>query len=219
MQAFLDVLKAGDLEGARRLLNQHPEVKTGRNEQGASWLATSIYYGQTAIAHLMVELGAQPDLFESAMLGDLERVKRGVAEQGVNATAPDGFPVLSLAVFFGQPAVFRYLLEQGADVNQAAHNPMRVAPLHAAAARGDLEAVRLLLERGADANARQQSGYVALHTAAAGGRKELASLLLAYGADPAAATDTGETAGDLADKAGHAELASWLRKTGTEPVS
>ena len=214
MQAFLDVLKAGDVAGARRLLEAHPELKSGRNEQGASWLATSIYYGQPGIARAMVELGAEPDLFESAMLGLLGRVQAGVEELGVNALAPDGFPILSLAVFFGQPEVFRYLVERGADVNLAASNPMRVAPLHAAAARGDLESVRILLEKGADANARQQSGYVALHAAGASGRRDLAELLLAYGADPAAATDAGETAADLARKAGHAELAARLRVTG-----
>jgi uncharacterized protein len=210
MQDFLDALKAGDLPAARHLLEKYPALKSGRNEQGASWLATSIYYGQTAIARLMVELGSEPDLFEAAMLGDLARVKQGLSHHGVDAFAPDGFPLLSLALFFGQPEVFRYLLEQGADVNLAARNPMRVAPLHAAAARGDLAAVQLLLERGADANARQQSGYVALHTAAASGRKEMAELLLAHGAHPDAATDAGETAADLAQQAGHAALAAWL---------
>lgn len=213
MQAFLDVLKAGDLAAAGRLLAAHPELKSGRNEQGASWLATAIYYGQPGIAHLMVDRGAVPDLFEAAMLGMLYEVRAGIEERGldVNSVAPDGFPLVSLAVFFGQHEVFHYLLERGADVNQAAKNPMRVAPLHAAAARGDLEAVRLLLRKGADANARQQSGYVALHTAAANGRKDMVAELLEYGADPAAANEAGETAADLAEKAGHLAVVSLLR--------
>ena len=213
MQAFLDVLKAGDLEAAGRLLAAHPELKTGRNEQGASWLVTAIYRGQPGIARLMVEYGAEPDLFEAAMLGMLCEVREGIEERGmdVNAVAPDGFPLVSLAVFFGQQEVFHYLVERGADVNQAAANAMRIAPLHAAAARGDLEAVRLLLSKGAAVNARQQSGYAALHTAAANGRKDMVTELLECGADPAAANEAGETAADLAEKAGHREVVALLR--------
>ena len=56
--------------------------------------------------------------------------------------------------------------------------------LHDAARRGDVEAVRELLDRGADANAPGEFGAVPLHGAAANGHVAVTAILLAAGADP-----------------------------------
>jgi ankyrin repeat protein len=86
------------------------------------------------------------------------------------------------------------LLEHGADVGAVARNPLTVQPLHSAAAGGHTVVARLLLEHGADPNARQEGGFVPLHAAAQAGNDELYELLLASGADQDAATDDGRTA-------------------------
>jgi len=69
-----------------------------------------------------------------------------------------------------------------------------VRPVHAASAAHDRETMRLLLEAGADPNARQQGGFVPLHEAAHSDDVEMARLLLAHGADPALAADDGRDA-------------------------
>ena len=59
-------------------------------------------------------------------------------------------------------------------------------PLHWAAWRGQVEAARLLLEAGADVNARNQNthwGTTPLHAAAHGNQAAVTQLLLAHGAD------------------------------------
>ena len=56
--------------------------------------------------------------------------------------------------------------------------------LHKVVSRGDVELARLLLEQGADPNARDDLGCTPLHEAALTRSVELASLLLAHGADP-----------------------------------
>jgi ankyrin repeat protein len=95
-------------------------------------------------------------------------------------------------------------------VNAAAANAQRVAPLHAAAAVQDRASLRLLLDRGADPNAKQQSDYTPLHGAASRGDIEAAKLLLARGAERDAKAADGMTPADVARKYGHPDFAEWL---------
>lgn len=71
-------------------------------------------------------------------------------------------------------------------------------PLHAASRRGDAEAVRALLQAGADPNLCNPNGWTALHCACKNKREPVARLLLDAGADPLAATNDGRQALELA---------------------
>src|SRR5712691_1459448 len=73
-----------------------------------------------------------------------------------------------------------------------------------AAMRGDVAAVRALLQQRADVNGAQGDGMDALHWAAEQGNQELAGLLLAAGAIPDAVTRIGRhTPLHIAAKGGH----------------
>jgi ankyrin repeat protein len=76
------------------------------------------------------------------------------------------------------------LLEHGADVRSVARNPMQVQALHAAVAGRSGESVRLLLDAGADPNARQHGGWTPLMAARQHGDQPVIDMLLAAGADP-----------------------------------
>ena len=90
------------------------------------------------------------------------------------------------------------------------------APLHLAAFFERPDAVRLLLERGADATAvaANPMRVTPLHSAAASGGREAARLLLEAGADPNAEQRGGYTAMDAAAATGDAQLAELLREHG-----
>jgi len=71
-------------------------------------------------------------------------------------------------------------------------------PLQYAAREGHSEVLSLLLDHGADANARTGDHRTALHLAAAHGRVNIVEVLLKRGADPHAQTDNRQTAFRLA---------------------
>ncbi len=73
-----------------------------------------------------------------------------------------------------------------------------MTPLHEAAAMGHLEVARLLLERGADVNAKNKHGFTPLHFAAGIGHTDVAKLLLEHGADVNAKDEHGRTPADIA---------------------
>jgi hypothetical protein len=85
-------------------------------------------------------------------------------------------------------------------------------------------AVRLLIAKGADVNAKGRSGWTPLHFAANGGHREVAKLLIAKGADLNAKTSDGVTPLDWAEdvkkwqrsetKVAKKETADLLRKRG-----
>jgi ankyrin repeat protein len=172
----------------------------------------ALYQGKPEEARLLAERAPHLSFGEAAALGDLERVRSLLADDAslLDSRTADGYPALGLSIFFRQPAVARFLIEQGADVNAAADNAQRVAPLHAAAAVQDRESMELLLARGADANAKQQLDYTPLHGAAARGDLEMAKLLLTHGAIRDARGSDDLTPTDIARKYGHPELAKWL---------
>jgi ankyrin repeat protein len=86
-----------------------------------------------------------------------------------------------------------------------------------AAMRGDREAVRALLQRGADANAAQGDGMTALHWAAERADSEMTAMLLTAGASVRAITRIGSyTALHLAAKSGSAPVIELLVKAGAD---
>lgn len=148
----------------------------------------AIYRGDRDEAERLAD-GKELDIFEASALGRTERVRELLDADSAlaNAWAEDGFQPLGLASFFGHEDAARVLVEHGAEVNSASRNPMRVMPLHSAAAAHDPDVrfsiAKLLLEAGADPNARQQDDYTPLMAADQHGDTRLRDLLVAHGAN------------------------------------
>lgn len=168
------------------------------------------YHGRTDMVEAIREHVGSLDVFEAATVGDLGRLGALLDEDDGRARelSSDGFTALHFAAFFGQPAAVALLLERGAHAAAVSQNPMRVMPLHSAAAVRDVEASRLLLDAGAPVDAKQQDGFTPLLEAVQNGDVELARLLLERGADPDLAKDDGVTPRDLA--AGNSSLRALL---------
>ena len=211
---LIEAIRAGDKAAVDALVNAGPELLQVTAPNGSSVLLLAAYFGHPELAEVFVRHGAKPDVFEASALGDLESVRKLVSanRELVNAFAPDGFYPLGLAAYFGHRAIVEFLLKSGADVSLLARNAQKVTALHAGASRGAAEIVNILLEAGAEPNAKQERGFVPLHSAAANGNATVVELLLKHGAAADARADDGKTPADMAAEAGHKEVGERLRR-------
>ena len=213
---IFDLVKAGDVAAVATLVAKVPGAVRARNAQGLSPIQVAFFTGQHAVVDVLLAAGPELDAFEAAIVGDAEQLAARLDEDSklLTAYSPDGWTLLHLAPWAGQPETTRLLLERGADLTAVSTNALRNQPLNAAVAGPNAETrtacVRLLLEAGADANNRQERGHTPLHTSAHLGDNSTAEALLAHGADTGLRSDDGNAAADYAREGGHEELAKEL---------
>lgn len=210
-QDVFAAITANDKDRVKQLLAADPSVARARNAGGISALMQARYENRIEIVELLRQAAGELDVFESATLGDVSRLKKLLAEDNglVGARSSDGFTPLHLACFFGQLEAAKVLIINGADAN--AVSPSRIAVIHSAAASRSADLLKLILSAGANPNSQQQAGYTALHEAAMHNSVERARALLDAGADPAITSDAGLTAADMAAKEGGKEVEELLR--------
>ena len=213
-QQVFDAIKAGKAGDVDRLIRDNPALLKTRDASGASPLLIAIYHQKHDIALALAEATGSIDIFEAAALGRVDRIKQLLRDDPslVSAYAPDGFPPVGLAAFFGHLEAVKALIAAGADIHAAARNGLKVQAIHAAVASKNLDIVRAVLEAGADPNAAQQQGFRPMHESGSSGSRELAELLMKYGGDPMLKNDDGKSTPTFAREKGHTELADWLEK-------
>lgn len=90
-----------------------------------------------------------PEFWSAAAGGDLEKVEQ-LVDKGLDVNNRDlaGSTALIQAATEGHTKVVKYLISKGADVN-VKEKSMNLSALSAAASRGHLDTVRILLDAGA----------------------------------------------------------------------
>lgn len=214
VEQLMAAIKRGDVSRVKSLLKEDPALLGAKADDGVPAPLLSIYHGHPEIAEIFVERGVELDFVTACAAGKIERVAELIKDNPGLAIefSPDGYTPLGLAAFFGHAQVVELLLENGAAVSGSSRNAMRVAPLHSAVARRDVESVRLLLRKGADVNARQQGGFTPLHGVAAAGHEDLVAVLLEWGAEADARAENGKTPIDLARERGNDKVVEMLTR-------
>jgi uncharacterized protein len=149
------LIDAGDAEGLRAALADDPAAATARDRDGVSATMHALYRRRVDLAELVAAAVPELDVFEAAALGRLDRV---------------------LELVGAEPAL------------ASARSPDGFTALHYPAFFGHGEAAavaRVLLEAGADVNARSSNEIAVLpiHSAVAGGHDEVVAALVDAGAD------------------------------------
>jgi len=170
-------------ETARVLLANGADPNA-KNDRGTTPIREVNPYESDNIEDLLLEHGAQIDLFEAVHRGDKQRVETLLKNDPalLAMRAEYGGTPLHAAAGGGQAEITRLLLAKGLDPD--VRNDFGDFPLAVAAARGHTEVVEALLSKGADANARDPGGRSALYRAAISNHVDTVALLRRHGAEP-----------------------------------
>jgi ankyrin repeat protein len=179
-------------------------------------LFEAVRAGDLPRVQALVDANPTLAIFAASILGQVDRIKELLAANRalVSALSEDGWTPLHLAAFFGKDDAARLLLNSGADLKARSTNSMENTALHAAAAGKHAAIVKLLLERGANVNARQVGGWTPLHSAANNGDVETAKILVDAGADVSARADNQQRPIDMAMTQAKGEMVAFLEANG-----
>lgn len=209
---IFSAIGANDAAEVRRLVERDPgmlDQRMSANENGRLPLHHAVTLNRADMVALLLDLGANADGTDDA----------GMSAMVYAASATVEAPTV-LALARGRMSLFTTLAagdELGAErVLRSDKAALDSGALAFHAKRRDAKAVRWLLARGADPNARWShwgANLTALHLAAMHGDEAIARMLLDAGADPSIrdAVHDGDAAG-WAEHHGHLALADLLRR-------
>lgn len=197
---LIDLVVGGDEGAARAALAADPSDAARPGPRGVGLVRFALHHHMSALAGDLMDARAPVDAWDLAALGWADGIAQSLdADHGLlERPSSDGFRLLHLTAYFGRVEVTALLLNRGAEAEAVSDNAIAVRPLNSAAAGAHETIVHLLLDRGADPDARMAGGYAPLHAAAHNGHVGIIRLLLERGADPHAVNERGETAIEVA---------------------
>jgi ankyrin repeat protein len=190
LAALIAVVRSNDTKAAEKLIAASPELLKARDNTGSTALHHAAGFGSLAMVKLLLDKGA-----------DVNAANRRKSTPAFWAISDE--------------AKVRLLLERGADIKAQISEGRNL--VYQAASLGDgLPVLRLLLEKGAEPDAKTLTGNTALMTAAGRANLEAMRLLIAKGADVNAKSAAGATALMAAASTGNAAAVRLLIEKGAD---
>lgn len=172
---FFSKVQHGQLNHVSQLLANDGSLASA-NHQGRTALCIAVDKGHIDIVDILLNHGAD-----------------------IEAVAPDGRRPLFIAAENGNTAIVELMAKWKASI-ESPNDIFHSTALLTACQRGHIEVVRLLLQLGADLEARLADGQTPLFLATASGDIALTQLLLQNGADTARKLKDGRTLIDVAEQ-------------------
>jgi ankyrin repeat protein len=218
-KTLLRAIRDGNTVQVRHLLRQGANANA-RDEAGDTALMRAALYADVEMMRVLVEGGADARARGKDGTAPLLRTTHDLEKMRflLDRVAPvDDFAMVAAASVPGARGSLELLLAHGGKGRAAV--PAYTA-LMAAAGNGDLDAVKCLLDHGADVKAKTPTGFTALIAAALSGNAEVVALLLERGADPNAICklERGilQTPAGVAASMGHADCLRLLMAAGAD---
>jgi len=213
-------IRDGDRTAVKALLQRGSDVNA-RDEDAATALMHATADADLPMMKLLLEEGADVNAASKSgatalvwAVHDLEKVKLLLKHGAKDLDAA----LLAAADIPGDTPVLKLLAEKGANLH---YSQAGFTPLMAASRAGTLNAVRYLMDHGADVRARTKSGYTALYAAASWpGQAAVIQTLLEHGADANAEVEVSQPVPELftpvlaAAMHGDADSLEWLLAKG-----
>jgi ankyrin repeat protein len=155
---IFEAAAAGDTARVAELLAKDPSLANAVSSDGFGPLGLAAFFGQAGVMKVLLQAGADPNIASKNPM-KVTPLHSAVANR-------DTERALKMA---------NLLLAHNAAVNIAQHGGW--TPLQQAAAHGNLELVRVLLDKGADISAKADDGRTAIDLAREGGHQATADLL------------------------------------------
>jgi ankyrin repeat protein len=224
--AIETAIESRNLDRVRWLLRINPSLVRAKGQSSnVAFSEHPILFGAVETDNpemiaLLISKGASLTALDEWRRSPLAAALATRKAKAVEALLQRGAPIDSSALVgaasWRGSAYLELFLNRGADPN--GQDPMGRTPLVTAAEADSLEAVKLLLARGADPKLADGTRLTALHAwAGLGHELELGQLLLARGADPNAKDYGGATPLFFAASAGSTEKMKLLLAHGADP--
>lgn len=180
---FFRAVKMDDVAEVKSLLARGLDPNLAEPERGDNGLMLALREGATKV-------------FETLL---------GARDINVNLKSRNGDNALMIAAYKGNKPAVEALLKKGAEVNRPGWTA-----LHYAAAIGNDDIVRILMEKSAFLDAQSPNKTTPIMMAARGGHIMTVKLLLDAGADAMLRNESGLSAIDFANKNNHKDIAEGL---------
>lgn len=187
------------------LADDRGDLFLAASRNNAHWVSESLQHGLDPNLR-------EPQRGDTALILALRENAMGVfdvllnsAKTDLEAASNNGDTALMIASYTGNRAAVQALLDKDVEVNRHGWTA-----LHYAAAIGDCDIIKLLLEKSAYIDAEAPNKTTPIMMAARAGKTDAVKLLTEQGADISLKNDQGLSAADFAVNNDHNQVAQWL---------
>lgn len=172
----------GDLEIVKLLISSGAEINA-KSKDGTTPINMASHSQQSKVAQFLKKNGADMDVFDAIAVGDINLLIELSKTAGFDFNQVNtkhtikGCPLLNFACRYGYVDIINYLLINNANINSVS-NSAHQYPLHEAVSSGNEDALKILLDFGANINIENSYGWTALHFAASRGYLNIVQIII-----------------------------------------